>query len=88
MIYVINDERHDEWQSEHATLREAINELQRLTLISWDQEPNRAPCVSWRTCGREYEIVEYDPSVMPWREVQRLPALEINRAGVRWAKGV
>jgi hypothetical protein len=46
--------------------------------------PNVAPCTSWRTCGRLYEIVEYDDSERPWKELGRTQVLEINALGLRW----
>jgi hypothetical protein len=88
MSFEIEDQLHAEHHSSHPTLAAAIAELRRLALIPWDQGPNLAPCTGWRNCGRQYEIVEYDTSSEPWRELQRLPALEIDSQGVRWAAGL
>jgi hypothetical protein len=84
-VFKIEDEWHAELQAgEFASLGAAAEELRRLAEIPWDQAPNAAPCTSWRTCGRRYEVVEYDTSVEPWRQIRRLPVLEIDSKGTRW----
>jgi hypothetical protein len=56
-MFVIEDELHAEPQAgEFRSLADAVAELKRRALVPWDQEPNRAPCDGWRTCGRSYEI--------------------------------
>lgn len=82
--YVIEDELHAEHISEHDTLDAATAELQRLALTPWDAAPNKAPCRSWETCGRNYEVIEHDVSVRPWPELRRLPALEVSAKGATW----
>ena len=86
--YCIEDEWHGELRSEHATLREAVAELERLAQIPWDAAPNLAPCQSWTKCGRRYEIIEYETSVEPWQVLRRLPALEVSAAGAVWDAGL
>ena len=86
--YCIEDELHAELRSEHSTLEEAVAELERLARVPWDADPNIAPCQSWRTCGRRYEVIEYDTSTEPWRQLRRLPALEVSAAGVVWDAGL
>jgi hypothetical protein len=83
-MFVIEDELHAEPQGEFATYDEAVGELRRRARLPWDQEPNAAPCESWRTCGRRYEIIQYDTSSRPWKEIRRSPVLEISAAGVAW----
>jgi hypothetical protein len=84
-MFRIEDERHAEPQEgEYQSLAEAVAELRRRALLQWDERPNVAPCQQWRTCGRSYEIVEYDTSSTPWRELSRLPYLEVAASGVRW----
>ena len=63
-------------------------ELVRRSKLRWDEEPNLAPCMSWKRCGRRYEVVEYDAVETPWREVRRQPVLEINASGVTWLVAV
>ena len=82
--FIIEDESHAELRSEHSTFAEAVEELKRLSAIPWDQPPNTAPCMSWKTCGRNYEIIEYETSNEPWRQIRRVPAFEINAKGVTW----
>ena len=83
-IYVIEDERHDEPVGEYSALAEVIEELKRLKAVPWDASPNRAPCQNWHNCGRMYEIIEYDASERPRREIRRIPALEVSRTVVQW----
>jgi hypothetical protein len=82
--FCIEDEAHSELQSEHETFEAAIAELERLARLPWDAEPNQAPCTSWRTCGRRYEIVEYDISTKPWGMLRKVPALKVGPKGVAW----
>lgn len=83
-MFVIEDEIHGELQGEFESLEDAFAELERRAQIPWDQEPNVAPCQSWKSCGRSYEVVEYDVAHTPWREVRRIPALEVRESGVTW----
>ena len=50
--FIIEDEAHAEQHSSHATFADAVAELHRLAEIPWDQEPNLAPCTSWRRAFR------------------------------------
>jgi len=86
-MFVIEDERHAEPQGEFATLEEAVAELRRRAGIPWDKDPNRAPCTSWQTCGRAYEVIEYDVTRSPWQEIRRMAALDVSPSGVRWSVG-
>ena len=84
-IFVIEDEVHAEPQeAQFTTLQDAVSELRRRAALSWDEKPNAAPCMNWRDCGRRYEIVEYDRSETPWKELRRMLALEISARGPRW----
>jgi hypothetical protein len=83
-IFVIEDQGHAEHRGEFASLQGAWRELERLSRIPWDQSPNIAPCQSWRTCGRDYEILEYETSSTPWVHAQRHAGLEISAKGVIW----
>ena len=86
-MYVIEDEHHAEPIGEFASFEQAVAELQRLAALPWDQLPNRAPCTSWATCGRAYEVIEYDTAQQPWQERSRVPALSVSAAGVIWEAG-
>lgn len=85
-IFVIEDEAHAEWSGEFRALEDAIGELARRSKIAWDLEPNRAPCKSWKTCGLDYVVVEFDDQVNPWREIQRMDVLKIRADGVVWTE--
>jgi hypothetical protein len=80
-LWFIEDELHAELQDgEFLTRQEAVAELQRRADLSWDAEPNLAPCTSWRTCGRRYELIERSGS----EEQSRTLALEVSAAGAQW----
>jgi hypothetical protein len=83
-MFVIEDEAHAEQTGEYATMDDAVAELQRRAETPWDEVPNVAPCMSWQTCGRRYEIVEYDESSSPCKQLRCVPALNISAAGVEW----
>lgn len=83
-MFALEDEQHAEPQGEFASRGEALDELRRRAAIRWDESPNACPCLSWRTCRRLYEIIEYDTSVMPWMAITRTSVLEISATGVRW----
>ena len=82
--FVIEDESHSEWIGRFDSLGEAWTEVERRAAILWDQEPNVAPCASWRTCGRTYEIIEFETSNSPWQELQRFSVLNVSATGVVW----
>ena len=87
-MFIIEDERHAEHDGRFATFEQALVELRRRAAIPWNEEPNVAPCTGWQTCGRDYAIVEFDDSKMPWKEIRRVPALQLSDAGARWFDGV
>ena len=87
-MFVIEDELHAEPQpGEFTTLQDAVDELRRRAAIPWNAEPNQAPCASWETCGRKYEVVEFDASDSPRREIGRTTVLEISADGIHWWTG-
>jgi hypothetical protein len=83
-MFVLEDEFHAEVQGEYPDLPSALAELKRRATLPWDEAPNRCPCTSWKTCQRRYEVIEYDESVKPWKELSRKGYLEISSAGVKW----
>jgi len=82
--FVIEDQTHAEPVGEFKTIAEARAELDRLSRIPWDESPNVAPCQSWRTCGRDYEIIEYETSALPWTETKRFAGLKVSAEGPIW----
>jgi hypothetical protein len=83
--FVIEDGIHGEQSGELSTLGEAWSELQRLSLVPWDEHPNKAPCTSWQNCGRKYDILEYEFEGTECRVVKRVPGLEISSRGSLWS---
>src|SRR5688572_9642416 len=82
--FVIEDDFHAELFDEHPTLALAVLELDRLAGIPWNMPPNRAPCEGWENCGRTYHILEVDGTTLPWKELRRIPMLDISALEVRW----
>lgn len=83
--FVIEDSVHFDIFREFSHRTDAMAELERLATLMWDAEENVAPCNEWKTCGRSYELVEYDTSAgEPWRELSRNAMLEISARKVRW----
>ena len=83
--FIIEDELHAEQRDGVFGDRgAALAELRRLAELPWDGEVHRAPCTSWRTCGREYWLVEYDDSFDPWRIVASDLVLMVSAEGVKW----
>ena len=83
-IFVIEDEAHAELCGEFPTFEGALKELKTRENIPWDSKPNQCPCTNWRNCGRNYEIVEFDNSKIPWEEISRTPMLKVSAKGVIW----
>jgi hypothetical protein len=84
-MFKIEDELHAEPQpGEFASFEAAVEELRLRAQLPWDEEPNVAPCTSWRNCGRNYHVVEYDDSARPWKEISRTSVLEVRAQGARW----
>jgi len=83
-VFLIEDEIHSADQGRFATRADALAELKRLALIPWDNEPNLAPCTSWKTCGRDYVVIEYDDSNGGWHELSREMVLRISALGIEW----
>lgn len=83
-IFVVEDEVHAEWQGKFNSFDDAFAELQVRASVAWDKSPNRCPCVSWRACGREYAVVEFDSEISPWKEIGRTLILSVNATGFTW----
>lgn len=84
-MFQIEDEMHSEPQeSEFSTFYEALEELKRIATIPFGQYPNKCPCQNWETCSRNYEIVEYDNSTIPWKKLSCKEVLKISTEGVTW----
>ncbi|MGE3163582.1 MAG: hypothetical protein AB7O52_01600 [Planctomycetota bacterium] len=82
--FVIYDELHCELISRHESLEAATAELARLAALPWSEDPNRAPCVEWRDCGRHYEIRECDTASTPWSQLRVIKGLKVEATGTLW----
>ncbi len=85
-IFVIEDEQHAERCGEFLSFEKALEELKSRAKIPWDMDPNICPCTNWKSCGRNYEIIEFDNAQKPWAEICRTPVLEISSRGIFWEK--
>jgi hypothetical protein len=83
-IFVLEDDFHDDLIAESPTREEAWREVQKRAHDPTSVE-NRAPCTSWPTCRRDYAIVEYDNSKLPWQELSRRSVLTIEQGRAIWS---
>ena len=86
-MIVTEDSIHCETNGNFEKFEDAIAELRRRAAIQWDQPPNRAPCTAWRTCGREYRVLEFDVSHGPWKLLRNIAVLNMSAKGVNWVSG-
>lgn len=82
-FFIVEDLRHAEAVGSFETRSEAIDEARRLASVPWDAEPNLAPCTQWRTCGREWEVVE----ISNGQVISRFPVVTVTAKVVHWAPG-
>lgn len=83
---IIEDESHAEWQKgEYLSVEEAFQELKRRAAMPWNESPNVCPCTSWKTCDRQYYILEFDDSTEPWTELKKLGCLKVSANGTVWS---
>lgn len=86
-MFHIVDEDHGDGTGVFVLLDAALGELKRLARTPWDAWPNRAPCMSWPSCGRWWVISEApqaSDASGPWRVVV---TLAVSQAGTRWFVG-
>jgi hypothetical protein len=84
-MFIIEDESHAEPQiEEFHKFEDTFDELKRISKIPWNEIPNRCPCTNWQNCGRNYQIVEYDTTQTPWKELQRKNILTITAKETTW----
>ena len=86
-IYLIDDDFHSEGISRHATFEDAKREIDRLSTIPLNTEPNFPPCGHLDTCGRRYEIVRFEVNENnEWLELDRTPIVELRQSGIKWLR--
>ena len=83
--FVIEDDFHAEWMDQFDSRSDAVQELRRLAALSWNVDPNRAPCTNWANCSREYHLIEFDIDTEPfWTELSREHVLDVSPLGNKW----
>lgn len=83
----IEDANHAEMEGPFESFDAAISELRRRAEIAWETPPNRAPCTSWPSCGREYFVLEYAPGDDASRLIRKAHVLDVSAVGVTWVQG-
>ena len=58
--FVVDDQRHCQHIGRFKSYGDAKLAIVGFVSNRWDEEPNRAPCRNWETCGRDYQIIEVD----------------------------
>ena len=81
-IFVVEDDFHAELIGKFSSREEADELLERLRANPSALE-NRAPCTNWKTCCRQYYLLEYENSQTPWAKLSSEPAFEIRQGQVR-----
>ena len=82
--FVVEDEMHAEICGEYSSFEDAVTEVRRRADIPWNESPNRCPCTARKTCGRNYEVVEYDATKEPWIRLTSTPMLRLSADEVTW----
>lgn len=82
--FIIEDESHAEWQCKYDSFEDAVKDLEKRRDIPWNKKPNVCPCISWKTCGRRYAIIEFNTDTHPWKEINRQLVLEISSKESKW----
>lgn len=80
------DEIHCEHVDSYPNFADALAEVARRCELPWDASPNRAPCRSWKTCGRKYQIREY-ASKTSSTLLGSCDICDVNSTGIAWHSG-
>jgi hypothetical protein len=76
--FVVEDSFHSDTVATFPSRDEALAFVDRLRNDP-EVEENRAPCTSWRTCRREYYLLDYDDQGRtPWTLLTREPLFAID----------
>ena len=88
-MFIVYDELHAEPQKgKFDTFEAALELLKERSTIPWNEKPNKCPCSSWETCERLYHIIEYDDSIVPWKELNNQEVLTISAKEIKWNKKI
>jgi hypothetical protein len=69
--FLVEDDFHADSMGSFPSREEALVLADRLRADPGAEE-NRPPCTSWRTCRREYYLIEYDDATKPfWTFIRR-----------------
>ena len=79
--FVLEDDIHAEYIAEFDTFDSALKKAEELAALPWDDEQNKCPCSSWKTCERQYDIVEFQVIGDNWGEINRTEVFKISSAG-------
>ena len=82
-MFIVDDDIHCELIGEFRTFEDAKSFLEKTAELSWDDRPNRAPCVDWKRCGRKYVIYD-DGGVSSYLLNTPTPILNVNAEGIEW----
>jgi hypothetical protein len=84
-MFIIEDEIHAEpLKGNFGSFEAAVNALSEISKIPWDVAPNKCPCTNWKTCERNYQIIEYNTEQLPLVEIQKIWILTVSAKGVFW----
>lgn len=82
-IWWIEEIWHCEIIGKYKTYSEARNKINELSKLPWWARPNLPPCGSKTCLSYEYEIIEYDTSIIPYKLIKRELALIISKNEVK-----
>lgn len=84
-MFKIEDTIHGDYlDGKFQTFDMALEELIRISRIPYGQEPNVAPCSNAEGCERDYHILQYDDSSVPWKLLSDVDLLVMSPKGAKW----
>lgn len=77
-MFTIYDDIHCDYTGNFETKEAGLAELDRLSKLPWDQEPNTAPCKGWKECGRKWKLIEYDGVIEPLNKERLIAVITVE----------